>query len=204
MVVEVVEKQTISDQPRYDPAVVGSFYFARGKDFVRGAESMIAADCRVNGEFYVGTSINQLIRQGLTVRTFPVEKFLSFGDPLELRVFQAWKSSSTTKRVTRIDADLEVWTREVQRRVAVLQRGRRSAEIGGALPAISGPLGFRVEFLVDNGSTDESAKRLAGLCLEPQNWFVRTVTVERNIGYGNGLLQGLRSAESGHRRLLSC
>ena len=44
--------------------------------------------------------------------------------------------------------------------------------------------------LVDNGSTDDSARVIAGLM--PKYPFVRTVRVEVNQGYGYGILQGLR------------
>lgn len=90
-VVEVAEKRLISGSPSLDPAVAGSFYFRRAEQFVRGAEAMIAKDIRVNGEFYVGTSLNQLISEGLRVVTFEVDQFISFGDPLELKVLQYWE-----------------------------------------------------------------------------------------------------------------
>ena len=90
-VLEVVEKRTISDTPALDPAVVGTFYYREAHLFVRGAKQMIERNIRVNGEFYVGTSINQLIEQGCNVRMFPVAKFISFGDPMELQLYQAWE-----------------------------------------------------------------------------------------------------------------
>lgn len=90
-VVEVVEKCTISDDPAHDPAVVGTFYYRRSDDFFLGANAMIEKNNRIKGEFYVGTSINELIRKGRTVRIFPVNKFVSFGDPFELKLYQAWE-----------------------------------------------------------------------------------------------------------------
>ncbi|MGH2537092.1 MAG: GtrA family protein [Candidatus Promineifilaceae bacterium] len=50
--------------------------------------------------------------------------------------------------------------------------------------------------LVDNGSTDSSAALLAAECARPGNPFLRVVTVPRNIGYGHGLMSGLRAAEA--------
>ena len=44
--------------------------------------------------------------------------------------------------------------------------------------------------LVDNGSTDDSARVLNELL--PRYAFARTVTVEVNQGYGYGILQGLK------------
>lgn len=58
-VTRVVEKEVISDE-----ATVGIYNFRRGKDFVRAAVSMIAKNLRVNGEFYVAPTYNQLIEEG--------------------------------------------------------------------------------------------------------------------------------------------
>jgi len=59
MVIEVVEKQVVSDF-----ATVGIYNFLHGSDFVCSAEQMIEQDLRVNGEFYVAPTYNQLIAQG--------------------------------------------------------------------------------------------------------------------------------------------
>lgn len=61
-VTEVVEKVPISDE-----ATVGIYTYARGGDFVRAAKAMIAADERVNGEFYVAPVYNQLIAAGARI-----------------------------------------------------------------------------------------------------------------------------------------
>lgn len=90
-VLEVVEKKTISSTPHLDPAVVGSFTYKRAALFIQGAEKMIQKNIRVNNEFYVGTSINQLIEAGVHVVTFEVDKFISFGNPFELQLFHYWE-----------------------------------------------------------------------------------------------------------------
>jgi dTDP-glucose pyrophosphorylase len=90
-VTEIIEKQTISNAPHLDPAVTGSFWYRHCNDFVRGAKEMIAKNIRINGEFYVGTSINQLIEAGLNVVPLEVDKFVSFGDPFEMELFDAWE-----------------------------------------------------------------------------------------------------------------
>jgi dTDP-glucose pyrophosphorylase len=59
---EVVEKQVVSNE-----ATVGIYNFRHGADFVRAAESMIAADLRVNNEFYVAPCYNQLIAEGARI-----------------------------------------------------------------------------------------------------------------------------------------
>lgn len=67
-IVEVVEKQVVSNE-----ATVGIYNFRRGRDFVRAARRMIAADLRVSGEFYVAPAYNQLIREGALIRSFAIE-----------------------------------------------------------------------------------------------------------------------------------
>ena len=61
---EVLEKQVVSNE-----ATVGIYNFRRGSEFVRAAETMIAKDLRVNGEFYVAPCYNQLIDEGAKVIT---------------------------------------------------------------------------------------------------------------------------------------
>jgi dTDP-glucose pyrophosphorylase len=58
----VVEKEVISNE-----ATVGIYNFARGSDFVRAADAMMAADERVNGEFYVAPAYNRLIAEGARI-----------------------------------------------------------------------------------------------------------------------------------------
>ncbi|HIH22852.1 TPA: glycosyltransferase family 2 protein [Candidatus Micrarchaeota archaeon] len=48
--------------------------------------------------------------------------------------------------------------------------------------------------LVDNGSTDNSAQVIASELKKPEYFFARTTKVEKNIGYGYGVVSGLRSA----------
>lgn len=54
-------KVPISQTPMEDHAVVGTFWFRRGSDFVAAADQMIAADDRINGEFYVDQVMDYLI-----------------------------------------------------------------------------------------------------------------------------------------------
>lgn len=56
---EVVEKKVVSNE-----ATVGIYNFRRGADFVRAADAMIAKNLRVNNEFYVAPTYNQLIEEG--------------------------------------------------------------------------------------------------------------------------------------------
>lgn len=90
-VLQIVEKETISNTPELDPAIVGSFTYKRAGLFSEGARRMIKKNIRVHGEFYVGTSINQLIELGYNVVAFEIDKFISFGTPFELELFYYWQ-----------------------------------------------------------------------------------------------------------------
>jgi hypothetical protein len=87
MVSEVVEKKVISNE-----ATVGIYNFARGKDFVSAADTMIARNLRVNGEFYVAPAYNLLIERGariVTARTGrEYDGMHGLGTPEDLRKFR--------------------------------------------------------------------------------------------------------------------
>ncbi len=61
-VTNVVEKEVVSDE-----ATVGVYTFARAGDYFRAARAMIAAGKRVNGEFYVAPTYNELIAGGARI-----------------------------------------------------------------------------------------------------------------------------------------
>ncbi len=89
-VLEIVEKKIISETPAQDPMVVGSFWYRKASDFIVSAESMISKNTRINGEFYVGTSINQLIKNGKKIVIFDIDQWITFGDPFELEIYNYW------------------------------------------------------------------------------------------------------------------
>jgi NDP-sugar pyrophosphorylase family protein len=90
-VIQVVEKQTISNRPSKDPLVVGTFWFRKSSDFTAGARTMIDNGIMIKGEHYVGTSINQLINDGKRFVIFDVDQWISFGDPHELKTLEYWE-----------------------------------------------------------------------------------------------------------------
>lgn len=82
----VVEKEVISHE-----ATVGIYNFARGRDFVRAADRMIADDARVNGEFYVAPTYNALIAEGARIAVHNVGSegagMYGLGIPEDLALF---------------------------------------------------------------------------------------------------------------------
>jgi NDP-sugar pyrophosphorylase family protein len=86
LVTRVVEKQVISDE-----ATVGIYNFARTGDFLTAADAMIAADLRVNNEFYVAPVYEQMIANGARIGTFNVGReaagMYGLGTPADLEMF---------------------------------------------------------------------------------------------------------------------
>ena len=84
---EVIEKKVVSNE-----ATVGIYNFKRGSDFVRAADAMIAADFRVNGEFYVAPTYNQLIAEGRRIIVHRIgeeyDAMHGLGTPEDLVEFQ--------------------------------------------------------------------------------------------------------------------
>ncbi len=87
-VVEVVEKQVVSNE-----ATVGIYNYAKGRHFVKAAETMIENDFRVNGEFYVAPVYNEMIKAGLKTGFYNVGKVYAgmygLGTPADLTKFES-------------------------------------------------------------------------------------------------------------------
>lgn len=85
---EVIEKVVVSDE-----ATVGIYNFRHGKDYVRAAEQMIAKDLRVNGEFYVAPTYNQLIEEDAKIGFYNIgaelDGMYGTGIPSDLKKFEA-------------------------------------------------------------------------------------------------------------------
>jgi dTDP-glucose pyrophosphorylase len=81
-VTEVAEKKPISKH-----ATVGVYFWRRGSDYVRSAESMIQKNIRVNNEFYVCPVYNEALLDGARVKTFHIDKMWGLGTPEDLDVF---------------------------------------------------------------------------------------------------------------------
>ena len=87
-VMQVVEKVVVSHE-----ATVGIYNFAKGRDFLRAADAMIAADNRVNGEFYVAPAYDMLIGEGDRIECFSIgsvgQGMHGIGTPADLDAFLA-------------------------------------------------------------------------------------------------------------------
>jgi HAD superfamily hydrolase (TIGR01509 family) len=81
-VAEVAEKNPISDD-----ATVGIYYWKKGSDYVKYAESMIAENIRTNNEFYVCPVFNQAIHDGRKIKIKQIDRMWGIGTPEDLEYF---------------------------------------------------------------------------------------------------------------------
>jgi dTDP-glucose pyrophosphorylase len=81
-IVEVAEKRPISNV-----ATVGVYYFRHGRDFVAAADRMIRNNERVNNEFYVAPTYNEMIADGKSILSYPVAEMKGLGTPEDLERF---------------------------------------------------------------------------------------------------------------------
>lgn len=85
-VVQVAEKNPISDN-----ATAGVYYFRSWRILRTAACKMVAANDRVNGEFYLAPIYNYMIGAGMDVRNFTIDRsrFVGLGTPKDLELYNA-------------------------------------------------------------------------------------------------------------------
>ena len=81
-------KKSISDNPINDHAIVATFWFRCGKIFVKAAEEMIAANDKVNGEFYVDQAVAYILSAGYLVKVFEIDRYIGWGTPEDYELYQ--------------------------------------------------------------------------------------------------------------------
>jgi len=83
-IVRVAEKDPISDW-----ATVGYYYWRDGRHFIQSVENMIAANDRVNGEFYTCPTYNYTLKlDGIgDIRHMEIKQMQGIGTPDDLKYF---------------------------------------------------------------------------------------------------------------------
>ena len=87
-ITEVVEKKPISDI-----ATCGVYWYRKGSDFVKYAESMINKNIRVNNEFYIAPVYNEMIKDGKKMIPYFVHKMHGIGTPEDLKIYTSCKET---------------------------------------------------------------------------------------------------------------
>lgn len=81
-------KKPISNNPLNDHAVVATFWFKKGSDFVNATERMIQRNDRVNGEFYVDQVMQHALELGLKVKVFEIQRYIGWGTPKDYEDYE--------------------------------------------------------------------------------------------------------------------
>ncbi|NOU87917.1 NTP transferase domain-containing protein [Paenibacillus sp. LMG 31460] len=89
---KVSVKIPISDNPKNDHAVVGSFFFKKAQYLIDALTNLKNKNIRVNGEFYVDSTINELIEMGLKVKVLETSDYIGWGTPNDYQTFVYWQS----------------------------------------------------------------------------------------------------------------
>jgi len=76
-------KTPISQTPIEDQAVSGFFSFNSARTMNRAIDALVAEGQTINGEYYLDNVPNVLLKDGLTVKTFLVRKYIGWGTPAE-------------------------------------------------------------------------------------------------------------------------
>lgn len=83
-------KIPLSENPKNDLGIIGTFWFRKAKYFFEAADQLIQQNERVNNEFYVDSCVNVLVAQKRNVAPFLVSRYISWGTPNDLKTWQYW------------------------------------------------------------------------------------------------------------------
>lgn len=89
--INISVKKPISNNPVEDHAIIGTFWFKKGRYFIKHAEEMIKSNDTINNEYYIDNCMNYLIKDNLNVFVFEVDKYICWGTPNDLRIYEYWE-----------------------------------------------------------------------------------------------------------------
>ena len=85
-----VKKQIESNKNK--PIIIGTFTFKKSNELKTIIEKLIDKKDKVNGEYYLDSCINTALELGLKCKYFPVEHYICWGTPNDLKTFEYWQS----------------------------------------------------------------------------------------------------------------
>lgn len=90
LLLEIKEKQSFTDNRLEEYTAAGSYYFKTGAIMKRYFQEAVERDMRTGREFYASLPYNLMVRDGLKTYIYEVPKFIQFGTPHDVQVFQYW------------------------------------------------------------------------------------------------------------------
>jgi len=101
---QVKEKEPFTSDKMNEFASNGTYYFKSGKIVKKYFQKLIDKNININGEFYISLVYNLMIKDGLKVGVFEIEKMLQWGTPYDLEVYKKWSDFFRKKEMKKIIA----------------------------------------------------------------------------------------------------
>lgn len=90
-ILEIREKEHFTDDKTKEFASVGIHYFKTGELMKDCFAEAVKQNLSLNGEFYASLPFNVLVKQGKAVFAYEVEKFICFGTPTDVKMYNYWQ-----------------------------------------------------------------------------------------------------------------
>ncbi len=131
-VLEIREKHCFAPTLREGWHSAGGYWVRRAGDLLHAAQTVVAADARVAGEWFVSTALGHLVAQGHRTGRFPLQFFHQWGTPEDLRTWQMWQ-----REMSQLDAHRATAAQQHARSaqlVLMAGRGQRFGAAGETMP----------------------------------------------------------------------
>jgi NDP-sugar pyrophosphorylase family protein len=92
VLIEIKEKEPFTNNKMEEFASNGTYYFKSGSVLKKYFGELMDLDINLKGEFYVSLVYNLLVRDGLRVNIFEIEKMLQWGTPYDLEIYRGWSN----------------------------------------------------------------------------------------------------------------
>ena len=92
LVIDIQEKKPFTDNKLAEYASCGSYYFKKGSYIKKYFKQLVDSGQTVNDEFYVSMVYPHMIKDGLKVGVFEIEKMLQWGVPNDVQDFNRWEN----------------------------------------------------------------------------------------------------------------
>jgi len=75
-----------------DHVVSGTFWFRRAGAMLDAIDELVETNTRINGEFYLDSVPNALLKHGGLVEVFETRKYIGWGTPADLLDYERWET----------------------------------------------------------------------------------------------------------------
>lgn len=90
-VIDLKEKESFSEDRTKDYASTGTYYFSSGKVLKKYINQLVSnPKYAVNGEFYMSLPYILMIKDGLKILNYEIDKFICLGTPRDYELFKFW------------------------------------------------------------------------------------------------------------------